>query len=667
MRLPDPDRSRIILFGTSVHRDAELPDVPVIANNIRDLTAVFTDERFGIVRRGRCHAVLNVASQRQFGKRLLGAARAAEDLLLVYFAGHGLLGPRRRELFLALPNTAHDALAFSALSFDAIRDACLESPATCRVVILDCCYSGRAIADTLSADDGTVLEQIEIGGTYTLTSSPANRTSMIVAGEPYSAFTGRLIGLLQEGIEEGPPLLGLGDIYKRLRMQFAAEGLPLPQQRGTETGDLIALARNRGAATSTTIYHADSTPALRTGNMGTRRPKRASTSQTGDGDERRISEGTEAEQLFEEIIDDRTQILGKTHSDTLTSRHEFAIYLGDRGYWARAVAVLRDVVRDRIDVQGRDNPATLQSQHALAVYLGMDGYHNESIRLFREVIRLRVKVLGKDHRDTLFSRAQLAYRLGRSGAGAESIELYQSVARDRQRVLGPDHPDTLESRHYLAFQISESGDPTQALQLFRSVVSDRARVLGLDHPGTLASRLALASALSKSGNYAEGLKLTEEVVADRTRVLGVDHPDTIAARHQLANLVGDGGDRARSVHLFEQVVLDRTRVRGPSNPDTLSSRAHLANQIGLGGNGGKAVTLLRAVVMDCIEALGADHPLTLGAQFSLAHHIGLAGNHADAVRRLRQVLSSRERVLGKYHPDTLSTRQRLALEIGRSK
>jgi hypothetical protein len=67
-------------------------------------------------------------------------------------------------------------------------------------------------------------------------------------GEAYTAFTGRLISLLREGDERAGELLTLGEIYRRLNSQLGREGLPLPQQRGTETADLLGLVRNRHPA-----------------------------------------------------------------------------------------------------------------------------------------------------------------------------------------------------------------------------------------------------------------------------------------------------------------------------------------------------------------------------------------------------------------------------------
>jgi WD40 repeat protein len=72
-------------------------------------------------------------------------AQRAESVLLVYFIGHGLLGPGD-ELYLAASGTDRltPGLAeHQALSFSSLRQALGASRASSVVVMLDCCFSGR--------------------------------------------------------------------------------------------------------------------------------------------------------------------------------------------------------------------------------------------------------------------------------------------------------------------------------------------------------------------------------------------------------------------------------------------------------------------------------------------------------------------------------------------
>ncbi|GCB49157.1 hypothetical protein SNL152K_6491 [Streptomyces sp. NL15-2K] len=232
------------MVGPAYYEDPELTDVPVIANNISDLAQVLTDEKLGGFNPFTCIAVPSTAGVAQVGSALVHAAAEAEDLLLFYYSGHGLLGPRRRELYLSLASTRSDQLAFTALPFDAVRDACLDSKATNRVVILDSCFSGRAIGETLSSVKEAVLGELEVSGTYTLTSSPANRTAVVLPGERHTAFTERLLDMLNAGSPAAGTMINLGDIYRHLHTRLRAEGLPEPQRCGVNNADLLGLVRN---------------------------------------------------------------------------------------------------------------------------------------------------------------------------------------------------------------------------------------------------------------------------------------------------------------------------------------------------------------------------------------------------------------------------------------
>jgi hypothetical protein len=242
VRLPDPQRSYAVLIGTSTYHFPELADLPAVHRNLGALAGVLTDQALGWLPAERCIVLSDPTDVRVVYRTLRQYAAIAEDTLLVYFAGHGRTGPRN-ELYLGLTDTNPDELRVSALPFDLIREVLSDSPATNRVLILDCCFSGRAIQD-MSGPDEAILGQIGIEGTYTLTSAPANAVALAPIGADYTAFTGELITLLRTGIPDGPELLTFATVYRQLLYTMTILGLPLPRQRGTGTVDQLALARN---------------------------------------------------------------------------------------------------------------------------------------------------------------------------------------------------------------------------------------------------------------------------------------------------------------------------------------------------------------------------------------------------------------------------------------
>nr|WP_051740135.1 caspase family protein [Kitasatospora sp. MBT66] len=255
MRLPDPLRSRIVLVGASTYTDPDLPDLPAVRRTVADLATLFTDPDHGVVPEEHCTVLLDDADLGRVGRQLREAARAAEDLLLVYFTGHGLVGGRRHDLYLALPDSEYGDPDFTSIEYDKLRGTVLNSRATTKIIVLDCCFSGRAVTGTMAGGTGTI-NQLEVSGTYVLTSAQRDQVSLSPPGEDHTAFSGRLIRLLREGIAGGPEYLTIDDLYQRLVSLMVAEGLPVPLNSTTESANLIALGHNR-------IYADNVAPALR--------------------------------------------------------------------------------------------------------------------------------------------------------------------------------------------------------------------------------------------------------------------------------------------------------------------------------------------------------------------------------------------------------------------
>jgi Caspase domain len=257
-RLPDPQHSYAVLIGTGTYRSTELADLPAIANNLDAFRQAVTDPALGGFATTRCAVLWDPVDTRTVYRSLRQYAKATEDTLLVYFAGHGCTGPRN-ELYLGLSETDSSELSVSALPFGLLRDIFIESPAANRVLILDCCFSGRAIQD-MSGTEEAILGQVAIEGTYTLASTPANAVALAPTGATYTAFTGELLAILRNGIPGGPPLLTFDAIYRRLRHVMMTHGLPIPAQRGTGTIELLALSRNQAPSSTDQHERSDGAP-----------------------------------------------------------------------------------------------------------------------------------------------------------------------------------------------------------------------------------------------------------------------------------------------------------------------------------------------------------------------------------------------------------------------
>jgi (p)ppGpp synthase/HD superfamily hydrolase/Tfp pilus assembly protein PilF len=79
-----------------------------------------------------------------------------DDLLLLYFSGHGITD-NRGKLYLTSPTTKKTRLAATAIPSDFVHSLMFTSPSRQQVVILDCCFSGAFAKGMTAKADAAVL------------------------------------------------------------------------------------------------------------------------------------------------------------------------------------------------------------------------------------------------------------------------------------------------------------------------------------------------------------------------------------------------------------------------------------------------------------------------------------------------------------------------------
>jgi len=289
-----------LLVGTASHTRG-LPAMPQAHANIVDLSDALTG-RFAIQR------IVDPTSAVTVLDRLHAAARSRSELLLFYFAGHGLRDERDR-LCLALPgsvDTPADAsrtsLPASAV-FEVLRGAAVRH----RVVVLDCCYSGLALDEPAAAD------------LHLLTATNRTTKARFEPGQRNTEFTGELLRTLAEGVPDGPSGLNLGLVYRRLNVVLRGRSLPAPKQRAVDLSADLSIAANPAYGTATTpeglhirAHFAD---------------------QVG-----RVGRAAQAADLFAGIVADAPEVV--------SYRHAHASWIGQAGDASRAAALLAELATE---------------------------------------------------------------------------------------------------------------------------------------------------------------------------------------------------------------------------------------------------------------------------------------------------------------------------------
>ena len=192
-----------LIIGNSQYHDTSLSclktpdaDVPALAAALRDPTIGSFDGVQEII--NETEAVVSRAIATFF------ASRKPDDLLLLYFSGHGVLDSQGR-LFLAVKDTQRDLLTATGIPAGFITDSMDSCRSRRQLLILDCCHSGAfakgakgaALPITQSTFEGNGY------GRVVLTASDSTQYALegnqVIEQAPLSLFTNYLLDGLVNG------------------------------------------------------------------------------------------------------------------------------------------------------------------------------------------------------------------------------------------------------------------------------------------------------------------------------------------------------------------------------------------------------------------------------------------------------------------------------------
>ncbi|WP_062205211.1 caspase family protein [Streptomyces sp. NBRC 109706] len=367
--LPDPAASRAVLIGGAEYE--RLDQLPAVRANLRDLAASLRDPLLWGLPEQHCVVVGDPTSAVGLLDPVHRAGEEAEDTLVVYYAGHGLRDPDSADLYLALsgsrPNTGYTAVAYEHL-----RTALRQSRARRKVLILDCCFSGRAARTLNGTEDIAALAAVD--GTYVLTASPPNRAALAPVGETYTAFTGELLRLLRSGIADGPEVIDLDTIYRELADRLRSRSRPSPRRSQENDIGRLPLVRNRARAAPDVpagpVLDADVRTAMTAAGLRLGRLLR------GSGRNR------DALSVLRMAFDER---VGSDRDTTFALQLELSELLADSGRAREAVEVLEQAFHQTRETTG---PEAVQVCRRLAELLQESGNHVQACEVLKHALDL---------------------------------------------------------------------------------------------------------------------------------------------------------------------------------------------------------------------------------------------------------------------------------------
>ncbi|MFB6989118.1 caspase domain-containing protein [Streptomyces sp. NPDC056304] len=245
--LHDYSRSRAVLIGVSKYD--RLPSAEPAANSLKRMKGLLTGPLCSWPQnRVQVWEKDDVQQRDRLPDQLMEAFDGVKDIALFYFVGHGQLYDD--ELCLALQKSPEygPRCKTVGLPFSDVRDALRACDAQTKIVILDCCFAGRAREHSLAPESANVIDWTHAKGAATLAASGAYRTAWYEPDSgmhnPQTYFTKYLIDVIEQGVPGYSDGLPLSAIYDHAAHALVRDKRPEPTRSVLHDAGRFILARN---------------------------------------------------------------------------------------------------------------------------------------------------------------------------------------------------------------------------------------------------------------------------------------------------------------------------------------------------------------------------------------------------------------------------------------
>jgi tetratricopeptide (TPR) repeat protein len=331
-----------------------------------------------------------------------------------------------------------------------------------------------------------------------------------------------------------------------------------------------------------------------------------------------------------------------------------AMYQSERGFRAQAEELYRDVLEIQTRILGPENLSTLNTRHQLAHQISARGDHAGAEAEHAAVLDIMLQSLGPDNMDTLITRHCLAHQVSARGDHSTAVAEHRIVLEAQTKMLGPDSRRTLNTRRCLATEIGLLGDHASAEAELRIVLEAQIRTLEADDTAILSTRFELAWEILKQGDHEAAEAEYRSLLEEEERIFGPNHPHTLQVRFDLAILMSNRDDHEGALAGYTAVLEAQMRTLEPNDPQIMRSRQHRAIELRVLGDYAGALKEFRIVLEMQTLILGPENPESLMTRHQLAHVVEHY-NQEEAASEFKSVLEIQERVLGPDNPNTQET------------
>ncbi|WP_327041306.1 hypothetical protein OG400_29360 [Micromonospora ureilytica] len=237
-----------LLIGASTYDDPDLAPLSAPLADVERFAALLRDPMIGFF--DRVEVLLNRPSHELLGAiEELSTGGGFDDLLLLYLSCHGVVDHQRGgALYFAASNTQSNRLASTSVPARYVNEQFAHATARSRVLLLDCCFSGRFAEGFGSKSDVDPLRDVAGGGYVVITASDSVGVAYEESRDQRSVFTDVLVEGLRTGDADcdADGVVSTNDLFDYAAPRVRARHAQTPQYLATGVDGKVILARAAG-------------------------------------------------------------------------------------------------------------------------------------------------------------------------------------------------------------------------------------------------------------------------------------------------------------------------------------------------------------------------------------------------------------------------------------
>jgi len=355
-----------------------------------------------------------------------------------------------------------------------------------------------------------------------------------------------------------------------------------------------------------------------------------------------------------EILDRGSEKIGRELEDQPLTRarlmNTMGIVYSSLGLYEPAEELLQEALETREEMLGPDHVDVAESLNSLARLHTLKHDFEQAAKWNERALAIREKTLGEDHPDVARSLHNLAELHRAQGEYAEAEPLFRRSLAILETALGPEDPDVAESLKTLGHLLTQQGKYAEAEPLFERALDIMEDAYGKDHFNLAAVNNDFAMFYAVQGKVELAEPLFRRALEIRETALGEDHPDVAASLNNLAGVYTEQERYDKALPLFERSLAIREKAYGPDHPKVAYALAGLAQVYAAMGRPEKAEPLFIRTLDIWEKGLGPNHP-------HVAAHLTYLGDfymdqkrYKDALPLYKRALAIQEKALGEAHP-----------------